>query len=258
LLALEKDKRKWDIRAMDQTELLKNLHGRTREAVAHYWQTRTGQRKKQEETGKADQGLRSAVTGGAQMDGFIDLFTELITKAGIPLAYIFRKKAVELPGFFRPTKEWDLLVVRDKTLVAAIEAKSQVGPSFGNNFNNRTEEAMGSALDLWTAFRERAYLNSPQPFLGYFFMLEDCEASNRPVSVQQPHFKVFPEFIGASYMRRYELFCRKLVLERHYTASAFIASSIADGMAGDYDTPSNDLSVERFVRTLIAHVSASV
>jgi len=26
-------------------------------------------------------------------------------------------------------------------LVAAIEAKSQVGPSFGNNFNNRTEEA---------------------------------------------------------------------------------------------------------------------
>jgi hypothetical protein len=243
---------------MDQTELLKNLHARTREAVGHYWQTRTAQRKKQEETGKADQGLRSAVTGGAQMDGFIDLFTELITEAGIPLVYVFRKKAVELPGFFRPTKEWDLLVVRDQTLVAAIEAKSQVGPSFGNNFNNRTEEAMGSALDLWTAFRERAYLNSPQPFLGYFFMLEDCEASNRPVSVQQPHFKVFPEFIGASYMRRYELFCRKLVLERHYTASAFITSTIADGIAGDYDTPSSDLSVERFARTLIAHVSASV
>jgi hypothetical protein len=78
------------------------------------------------------------------------------------------------------------------------------------------------------------------------------------VSVQQPHFKVFPEFIGASYMRRYELFCRKLVLERHYTASACITSSIADGMAGDYNTPSNDLSVERFARTLIAHVSASV
>ena len=52
-------------------------------------------------------------------------------------------------------------------------------------------------------------------------MLEDCEASNRPVSVKEPHFKVFPEFVGASYMRRYELFCRKLVLERHYTASAF-------------------------------------
>ena len=97
------------------------------------------------------------------MDGFIDLFTELITRAGIPERYIFRKKAVELPGFFRPTKEWDLLVVSNRTLIAAIEAKSQVGPSFGNNFNNRTEEAMGSALDLWTAFRERAIVPARKP-----------------------------------------------------------------------------------------------
>ncbi|OPY84675.1 MAG: Type-2 restriction enzyme PaeR7I [Syntrophus sp. PtaU1.Bin208] len=243
---------------MDQSEILKNLHNHTTDAVAHYWRTRTAQRRKQEETGKADQGLRSAVTGGAQMDGFIDLFTELVVEAGLPIQSVYRKKAVELPGYFRPTKEWDLLVVHDGKLIAAIEAKSQVGPSFGNNFNNRTEEAMGSALDLWTAFRERAYLDSPQPFLGYFFMLEDCEASNRPVKVQQPHFKVFPDFVGASYMRRYELFCRKLVLERHYTASAFITSSINDGMDGTYATPSDDLSVERFARTLIAHVAAAI
>ena len=133
---------------MNQNEILQNLPDYTAKAVAYYWQTRVAQRKKQEGGGKADQGLRSAVTGGAQMDGFIYLFTALITNAGIPGRYIFRKKAVELPGFFRPTKEWDLLVVREQTLIAAIEAKSQVGPSFGNNFNNRTEEAIGSALDL--------------------------------------------------------------------------------------------------------------
>jgi len=237
---------------------MKNITEWTAEAVAHYWQTRATQRKRQEESGRADQGLRSAVTGGAQMDGFIVLFTELVTQAGIPNRYIFRKKAVELPGFFRPTKEWDLLVVRNRTMIAAIEAKSQVGPSFGNNFNNRTEEAIGSALDLWTAFREKAYLESPQPFLGYFFMLEDCDASNRPVGVQEPHFKVFPDFVGASYMRRYELFCRKLVLERHYTASAFITSSSLTGLNGDYKTPADDLSMKRFVKTLIAHVATFV
>ena len=233
---------------------LQDLSEPTKRAVTHYWETRAAQRRKQEGTGKADQGLRSAVTGGAQMDGFIDLFSELITQAGIPKDCVFRKKAVDLPGFFRPTKEWDLLVVKDRKLIATIEAKSQVGPSFGNNFNNRTEEAMGSALDLWTAFRERAYLDSPQPFLGYFFMLEDCGASNRPVSVQEPHFKVFPEFIGASYMKRYELFCRKLVLERHYSASAFITSTSQDGIHGIYNTPAEDLSVERFAKMLIAHV----
>jgi hypothetical protein len=243
---------------MNNPEIAKLIADRTAKAVSHYWGTRAAQRKKQEAGGKADQGLRSAVTGGAQMDGFIDLFTELVTQAGIPRECIFRKRAVELPGFFRPTKEWDLLVVRERILIAAIEAKSQVGPSFGNNFNNRTEEAIGSALDLWTAFREKAYLDSPQPFLGYFFMLEDCDASNRPVGVQEPHFKVFPEFVGASYLRRYELFCRKLVLERHYTASAFINSSSLDGLSGAFKTPADDLSMERFAKMLIAHVTSFV
>jgi hypothetical protein len=231
-----------------------DLTEQTKLAVAHYWQTRLAQHHKQQRGGKTDQGLRSAVTGGAQMDEFISLFTSLIAEAGIPERFVFRKKAVELPGFFRPTKEWDLLVVKDRRLIAAIEAKSQVGPSFGNNFNNRTEEAMGSALDLWTAFRERAYLDSPQLFLGYFFMLEDCKASNQPVSVKEPHFKVLPDFVGASYMKRYELFCRKLVLERHYTASAFITSTSEDGVRGVYKTPAADLSMERFAKSLVAHV----
>ena len=70
--------------------------------------------------------------------------------------YVFRKRLLELPGFFRPTKEWDLLVVKDGHLIAVIEAKSQVGPSLGNNFNNRTEEAMGSAIDLWKSYRRKS------------------------------------------------------------------------------------------------------
>ena len=243
---------------MEQNRILQNLSELTKRAVAQYWQTRATQRQKQEQSGKADQGLRSAVTGGAQMDGVISLFTDLIIQTGLPEEYIFKKKAVNLPGFFRPTKEWDLLVVKGRILIAAIEAKSQVGPSFGNNFNNRTEEAMGSALDLWTAFREKAYLDSPQPFLGYFFMLEDCDASNRPVRVQEPHFRVLPEFIGASYVKRYELFCRKLVLERYYIASAFITSTSQDGLRGIYKLPAEDLSVERFVKVLIGHVKTFV
>lgn len=89
-------------------------------------------------------------------------------------------------------------------------------------------------------------------------MLEDCEASNRPVKVQEPHFKVFPEFVGASYLRRYELFCRKLVLERHYTAAAFIASTADGGIRRRFSTPADDLSLERFARILVAHLAAFV
>ncbi|MEJ2726361.1 MAG: PaeR7I family type II restriction endonuclease [Deltaproteobacteria bacterium] len=237
---------------------LGNIEKHISDAVAHYWQTRKAQTEKQMKKGVSDAGLRGAVTGGAQMDGFIHLFTKTIVDAGMEERHVFRKRLLELPGFFRPTKEWDFLVVNDGRLIAAIEAKSQVGPSFGNNFNNRTEEAMGSALDLWTAFREGAFNGGVQPFLGYFFMLEDCDASNRPVRVKEPHFRVFREFAGASYMKRYELFCRKLVLERHYTAASFITSDSERGLKGIYCEPANDLSFSIFLRSLVSHVRAFI
>ncbi|MGE4554397.1 MAG: PaeR7I family type II restriction endonuclease, partial [Desulfovibrionaceae bacterium] len=104
------------------------------EAVSLFWQTRDKQATKQEQTGKSDQGLRGAVTGGAQMDGFIQLIRKVIQEAGIQDDCIYNKKTLlDLPGYFRPTKEWDIVVVKNGTLLAAIELKSQVGPSFGNN-----------------------------------------------------------------------------------------------------------------------------
>ncbi len=190
------------------------------------------------------------------MDGFITLITDIIIEAGVDKSDIYHNKNLELPGFFRPTKEWDLLVVKDNQLVLALEAKSQVGPSFGNNFNNRTEEAMGCALDLWTAYREGAYNKTVKPWLGYVFMLEDCPESQRPVKVQEPHFKVFPEFINASYAKRYELFCRKLVRECHYNVAAFLLSDKTSGIKGQYAEPADDLTFEIFTKSLVAQVSA--
>jgi len=196
-----------------------DLRLKVQRAVVRFWKTRERQVSKQKVSGKADQGTRSAVTGGAQMDGFVSLIAGLINMAGISADSIFtQKRLLEVPGFFRPTKQWDLLVVSESRLLVAIEVKSQIGPSFGNNFNNRTEEAIGSALDLWTAFREGAFNHAIRPWLGYVFLLEDCPESQRPVGVREPHFQVFLEFRDASYGKRYGLFCRKLVLERHYDA----------------------------------------
>lgn len=191
------------------------------------------------------------------MDGFIGLITDLILSAGVADECIHFRSSLELPGYFRPTKKWDLLVVREEQLLVALEVKSQAGPSFGNNFNNRTEEAMGSALDLWTAFREGAFNKGVRPWLGYIFHLEDCPQSQRPVRVEEPHFKVFPEFVDASYARRYEWFCRKLVRERHYDGTAFLMSSSKSGPRGIYSQPADDLTIDRFATSLVAQLSAN-
>ena len=88
------------------------------------------------------------------------------------------------------------------------------GPSFGNNFNNRSEEAIGSAADIWVGYREGRVGKTPTPFLGYPFLLEDCAKVKTPVRNKEPYFKVDPAFDKASYCKRYELPCRRLVLER--------------------------------------------
>ncbi len=240
----------------EPSTILSELPRYVREAVRFYWQTRTKQLEKQAGSGAKDQGLRSAVTGGAQMDGFIELLTKLVIEAGIDRSHVHHKESLELPGYFRPTKQWDFLVVVNGQLVAGLEAKSQVGPSFGNNFNNRTEEAMGSALDLWTAFREKAFGSGVRPWLGYMFLLDDCPRSRAPVSVKEPHFKVFEEFRNSSYAKRYELFCCRLVLERHYDSAAFLLSGSEGGLRGEYVEPASDLAFEKLAKSLVAQVAA--
>jgi hypothetical protein len=237
-------------------EIVAGLPVTVEAAVTHFWSTRERQVARQLELGRTDAGARGAVTGGAQMNAFLDMLVELLVEVGVSRSEIFTKQCIDLPGFFRPTKEWDLLVVSRGHLIAAMETKSQVGPSFGNNFNNRTEEAMGSALDLWTAFREGAFNSGIRPWLGYLFVLEDCPRSMSSVRVKQSHFPIFPEFQNASYAKRYELFCRKLVRERMYDGAAYITSSRADGLLGMHSEPASDLSVELFVRSLLGHVIA--
>lgn len=191
------------------------------------------------------------------MDGFSRSISRFLIEAGIEEKNIFQRISVELPGYFRPTKEWDIVVVVDGNLIAAIELKSQIGPSFGNNFNNRTEEALGTAMDIWTAYREGAFRTSPAPWLGYLLLLEDCPESRRSVGVREPHFPVFPEFIEASYAKRYELFCRKLIRERQYNSACFITSDRNNAnLENNYGEPAKDLTAGQFLSGLLGHASS--
>lgn len=137
---------------------LADYEKKTRKAVKSFWATRKAASQQQAKVGVSDRGGRSGVAAGKNMDGFLALVTDIVRKNGLKKADIcLERKVLTLPGYFRPTKLWDMLVMNDGRLVAAIEFKSQVGPSFGNNTNNRAEEAIGNAVDLWTAYREGAF-----------------------------------------------------------------------------------------------------
>ena len=210
----------------------------TQHAIHTFWHSR--------HSGTAENTLgngRTAVVSGKNMDGFIDVVRAVVTHCGLPEDTVHvRKSKVVLPGFFRATKNWDVLVIHEKRLLGVFEFKSQVG-SFGNNFNNRSEEVIGSAADLWVAHYHGAYGGVPRsrqqvqeyspallnpviqsdprpPFLAWLMLLEECDASMRSVRCDEPHYPVFGEFRDASYARRYQILCERLVERQLYSAAA--------------------------------------
>ncbi len=243
-----------------------NIEARLQDAVQSYWKARRKNREKQIKSGKIDAGTRGEVTGGTQMGALEVLVRDILCDAGLNQVDIRTRTALELPGYFRATKKWDLIVVSDGQLVLAMEFKSQAGKSIGNNVNNRSEEAVGNAKDIWTAAREGRFGSGPLPFLGYLFLLEDRPNVNKPVMNKEPYFKVDPVFRGeagavrktgevrnkgVSYAQRYELMCRRLVTERLYTAACFIMATNASPT--NIKQPATDLTFQRFAAQLRGH-----
>ena len=242
-----------------------NIEQRLQEAVQNYWDARAKNKQKQIDAKKVDAGTRGEVTGGMQMGALEILVADILCEAGLKRLDVRTRTSLELPGYFRATKKWDLIVISDKQLVLAMEFKSQAGKSIGNNVNNRSEEAVGSAKDLWIAYREGRFGGcAPAPFLGYLFLLEDRDNVKRPVANKEPYFEVDPvfkgepndtsgpvRFKGVSYARRYELLCRRLVLERIYTAACFMTATNAKSTV--LSQPAEDLSFTRFAAALRGH-----
>ena len=163
---------------------------------------------------------------------------------------------MRLPGYFRPTKEWDVVVLSGTDLIGVVEVKSQVG-SFGNNFNNRVEEALGNATDFWTAYKKGVFKPNSKPWLGYLFMLEECPSSlqaTRPIKLSP--YPVDEEFQGLSYAQRYELVCQRMVRELLYDAACFFTSNAVDGLKGQFTEPNKELGIRNFSISLHARAAA--
>jgi hypothetical protein len=229
-----------------------DIEKRLQKAVQNYWNARSKSKSKQIRAGKIDAGTRSEVTSGTQMGAMEVLIADILCEAGLKKLDVRTRTSLELPGYYRSQKKWDLIVVSEGRLVLAMEFKSQVGPSFGNNFNNRSEEAIGSATDIWVAYREKRFGDVPAPFVGYLFLLEDCPKVRRAVGNKEPYFAVDPVFEGASYSKRYEIMCQRLVRERVYSAACLLMAT--NEARTKIFQPADDLSFHRFVAALRGHV----
>jgi hypothetical protein len=118
---------------------------------------------------------------------------------------------------------------------------------------------------MWTAYREGRFGKSPTPSPGYFFLREDRDNVKTAVNNKKLYFAVDPEFRGeahqgkkgtvkykgVTYSKRYELLCRRLVLERLYGSACFLMATNA--RKTKITKLADDLTFHRFAAALRGH-----
>jgi len=207
---------------------LPNYDDRVQAAVVEYWNVRRAQAERSRDLGVVNTGLRAEVTGGQHMNALELLLVQVLVDAGIP-AKMLQVKKRPVPGYFRRDKSWDVVVTVDDRVLAIIELKSIVGSNPGQNFNNRTDEALGQAMDVWKAV-ERGIIVSPlRPWLGYLMLIEDNDAWNRRSAPRRPVWPADPAFLETSAAERAAIFFDRMVRERLLDAACVALARKTDG-----------------------------
>ena len=116
-----------------------NYEDRLRQAVQLFWR-----------------GRRDAAAGGENLAGFRDMIEDVVRQHGPAGCEVHRGNAAcVLPGFFRPTNPWDMVIVFQDRLLAALGLKSLCGPSFENDADKCCDEAVRSGYDFRAVQRKR-------------------------------------------------------------------------------------------------------
>jgi hypothetical protein len=216
-------------------QLPRDLDARAQAAVRHFWDTRSTQARKQQQAGGVDQGARSAVTGGAQMDGFIDLLAGLAVEFGTRHRDVRRGKHARLPGLFLSSKQWDLAVFHEDQVLCAFKAVSSDRIGDLEPAEELVNDAIGSACELWGAYRESATNTDIQPWLGYVLAAEAPKRGR----------------LGSMRPGGHALFCSRLARERLYSGAALILARDD----GRYLEPAAGLTFRHLCQVLVSRVS---
>ena len=213
-------------------------------AIKDYWQVKASQKAASSSDGKSKD-----VRAGKHMDDFERLIHTVVTDAGIELDPQPETK-IYLPGYYRETKSWDVVMQYKGHVLAIVEAKSQ-GSSLANNFNNRVEEAIGQAADIWKAHERGFLVSGMRPWVGYLMIVNEDTKTTEPKHLAKGKtiptgMKIDERFDGMSIAERYAEAFGRLDQERMLDATCVAITKDENS----YSYPNEWLSFNGFAAQL--------
>jgi hypothetical protein len=132
---------------------LADYETKTRSAVKQFW---SSWRKS---------GTKRPMVGG--MDGFAALVADIVHANGLTRANVLQQgRPVSLPGHFSPTQSWDIVVVNQGRLIAAIKLDPVPGELIAKHADYCCKEVLSVAIELRAAYRRHIFGETRQPFAG--------------------------------------------------------------------------------------------
>lgn len=231
-----------------------NYEERVRQAVRSFWEER------QKSVGKQalPQSVAQETSGPAPRDKNLDAFRHMIVDVvrycGPKGSEVrFGDNMFPLPGTFRETNYWDMVILCRNRLLAAIELNSLCGPSFSANADQCCEKAIASGYEFRAAQGAALFGLGVSPFLGYFLLVEDAEGSRQPVSARSPHFPTDKRFHSSSHQQRMKILCERMMeLQLYSCASVLVAPN--EQKFGQSSDLSNQTSFRSLLTRLAGHL----
>lgn len=224
------------------------------QAIFDYVQSMRDAKAKNASGEHAQQGNRGALTSGKHMSSIEQIIRQDLMNEGLQEKEVYSGGLnMNLPGWYRPAKNWDLLAVHNNRLIAAIELKSQ-NSSAGNNFNNRVEESLGSAEDASKAVKYGLIPGVPAPAFAFamFVTIPDMMTERK---IPNAKFPTDPVFDKTSYWDRYVIFLRRAIAERLYQTSWLV---FIDTKNMTISEPCSDFTYEKFINVLKGQVRSAL
>ncbi|SFP68647.1 PaeR7I family type II restriction endonuclease [Amycolatopsis rubida] len=162
-----------------------------------------------------------------------------------------------IPGYFRRSKNWDVVALHKGHLVGVVELKSQEN-SPGNNANNRIEEAIGSVVDAKTVQDISENFGKLGVWAAWCMTFNrDCEPRRRN-GVRSKHFPLDPEFVPFSYASQYGKAIERLIARNLYQAGWMVRTWVNDDGTVGYDEPISTATAETLAMQIESRVKFAV
>lgn len=210
--------------------------------LANFWSKKDESLRRNINAGR--DGLGAQARDARHMRSLALFVRQMFVDAGLDDSEVFVDQSI--PGYYRRSKNWDVVAMHKGQLVGLVELKSQVG-SEGNNGNNRIEEALGNSHDAITA-QEMNQPFGPLPMWRAFCMVFGSDpATAKPVGMRsRPLFDIDQAFHSMTYGSQMATAIERFIQTRAYDAGWMVTSWIEDGRYVRYEEPVPIATIDTF------------